>query len=111
MSDNPNVIPQSERYAGLKETLLGYVEQLTAARKIDAVVAQQPLPFASLVLPWIAEKDAASEDLQWVPARKKEIERLGFDGDTANKKLEEILAADKHLRECCPGDFSFGSLS
>ena len=35
---------------------------------------------------WLAEQDASADDLQWVPARKRETEALGFEGETSTVK-------------------------
>jgi hypothetical protein len=86
--------------------LFGYVEQVAELRRKHPAIAQQVLPFVSLLFAWLAEQDAGAEHLDWVPGRKKEVEEMGFNGADVKRSLEGILANDKHLRECFPALFN-----
>jgi hypothetical protein len=98
------VIPESERFAGLKDLLAQFVNVVAAIRDAYPRLAQEwPQFFLSLSYPWIVDETMLSDDKKnFLECRKQEIAELKFDGAAAKKKLEEVLATDKHLAECCP---------
>jgi hypothetical protein len=103
MSDQ-ELIPTSERYGRLKDILFGFVDQIVAIRSANPNLADNKLiSFVFLALPSLVELEGLPpEQRQLVEQRKAEVSRLGFDPEGARLALEEVLAADKHLRECCP---------
>src|SRR5258708_4828430 len=98
------VVPQNERYPGLKRVLFDYVYEMAKIQQNNPNVAeQQALFFTFLTFPWLAAMDGLTEEQRLYQDRRKfEIAQLGFDGERAKEVLSEILAADVHLRECCP---------
>jgi len=102
MAANPMIVPAEERYPGLRETLFRFVDQTAAMRAKHAELRQQPFPFLSLAAPWIVQEGLDPVQQDWFARRKIELEGLGFDGVAVSQSLTAILAADKHLRECCP---------
>jgi hypothetical protein len=98
------VIPESERFAGLKDLLTQCVDIITAIRDKYPKLAQEwPQFLLFLLYAWIVdETELSDEQRQFLERRKREIAELGFDGPEGKKKLEEVLARDKHLAECCP---------
>jgi hypothetical protein len=103
MATNPMVIPVGERYGKLKEFLFEYVEIVAKLRTSNKAPAEQQLSFFFLMYPWLADPAVMpSEQKALMERRKAEITQLGFDAERAKKYLEDILANDKHLAECCP---------
>ena len=104
MATNPMVIPESERFAGLKDLLTEYVNVVARIRNANPNLAQEwPQFFLFLSYPVIVDQSLLSDDQkQFLERRRREIAELNFDGGEAKKKLEEVLARDKHLAECCP---------
>ena len=84
--------------------LFGYVDEIAKIRqKNPNLVEQQALFFTFLTFPWLAAVDVLTDEQRaYQDRRKPEIAQLGFDGERAKQVLNEILAADVHLRECCP---------
>jgi hypothetical protein len=96
------VIPTPERDGLLEERLFRFADQLVALHRSNAQLPEQ-LPFVALTFPWLVDLSTMSQDQRnYQEQRKGEISALGFDGDLAKGQLEETLANDKHLRECCP---------
>ena len=103
MANDQMVIPPNERYKRLKSVLFEYTERIVALRNANPkIAAQQPLFFTFLTLPWLAPFGLTEDQRNYQERRKVEIAELGFDSEQAKRDLEEILANDKHLRECCP---------
>jgi hypothetical protein len=104
IASNPLVIPHGERFGNLKPILFEYVDIVAKLRDANTNLAsQQPSFFLFLAFPWVADKTLlSSEQVGFLERRKKEITQLGFDGDRAKKHLDEVIANDKHLAECCP---------
>jgi Apea-like HEPN len=104
MSANPMIIPESERYGGLKPLVFEYVDIVARIRDARQDLAQQwPQFFLYLALPWVVDPMQLSpEQKEFLEGRKREITELGFDGAEAKKRLEDVLARDKHLADCCP---------
>lgn len=98
------VIPQNERSSALKQILFEYVNLIANLRNADPNLAkQQPSLFFFLSFPWLVEQNTLTADQKdFLERRKLEAAQLGFDGERAKKQLEDILAVDKHLAECCP---------
>lgn len=103
MATSPMVIPVVERFGNLKQILFEYVEIIAAIRNANPnLVEQQPSLFSFLVFPWVvdyAQLSPAQKD--FLERRKLQVGELRFDGERAKGVLEEILAGDKHLAECC----------
>jgi Apea-like HEPN len=104
MSTNPMVIPESERYRNLKALISEYVEVVASVRDANPKLAQEwPQFFLFLAYPWIVNQTQLSNDQNsFMERRRSEIAELGFNGGAVKKRLEEVLANDKHLAECCP---------
>ncbi|HEU5403706.1 MAG TPA: hypothetical protein VFU86_20290 [Terriglobales bacterium] len=104
MVTNPMVIPVAERYKKLRDLLMEYVQIIAALRDANPNMAQQwPQFFLFLTYPWIVDQTSFTRDQrQFLEQRKAEIQALKFDGETAKKRLAEVLASDRHLAECCP---------
>lgn len=104
MATNPMVVPVAERYGKLKEFLTEYTDIVAGLRDANLSLAQQwPQFFLSLTYPWIVDQTLLTTDQKkFLEHRKLEIRALKFDGDTAKKRLQEVLASDRHLVECCP---------
>jgi hypothetical protein len=98
------VIPESERFTGLKDLLTQSVNVVAAIRDKYPKLAQEwPQFLLFLLYAWIVDETQLSdEQRQFLERRKREIAELGFDGAEGKKKLEEVLTRDKHLAECCP---------
>src|ERR1700729_4275313 len=102
MATHTMVIPTPERDGLLKERLFRFADQLVALHRSNAQLPEQ-LPFVTLTFSWLVDLSTMSQDQRnYQEQRKGEISALGFDGDFAKGQLEETLANDKHLRECCP---------
>lgn len=100
------VIPKEERFPGLRAVMLQHVDEVAAIRGQTREFAQQPLLFLFLCFPWVADLNLLSAEQKGaVERRAREIQGLPFDGEAVRNQLTEILAADKHLRECCPSLF------
>lgn len=104
MSANPMVIPESERYGKLKDFVSEYVGIVANIRDANPKLAQEwPQFFLFLSYPWIVDQAQLPRDQkEFLGRRQREIVELNFDGAEARKRLEEVLANDKHLAECCP---------
>jgi hypothetical protein len=104
MTANPMIIAVAERYENLNHILSEYVEIVARLRNGNPNLARQwPQFFLFLSYPWILDQPFATDDQKEFLARRRlEIQDLGFDGDAAKIQLEEILANDKHLADCCP---------
>jgi hypothetical protein len=97
------VVPPNERYPGLKPALFDFVDQLAKIREDNPNLAEQSLFFTFLTFPWLAAAGTLTQEQIFHQERRKlEIEQLGFDGERAKRILDDILAKDQHLRECCP---------
>jgi len=98
------VVPPNERYPGLKPVMFDFVDKIAKIRQDNPNLAeQQPLFFTFLTFPWLAPAGALTEEQRLYQDRRKlEIAQLGFDGERAKQILDDILANDRHLRECCP---------
>jgi hypothetical protein len=103
MAANPIIIPASERFGKMRELLDGFVDIVARLRNENPQLVQQwPQFFLFLTYPWIVDHTLLTADQRtFLERRTKEIQDLGFDGDATKKKLEEILANDTHLRDCC----------
>ena len=84
--------------------LFDFADKIAKIRQDNADLAErQPLFFTFLTFPWLVAADALTEDQRlYQDGRKVEIAQLGFDGERAKQTLDDILAKDRHLRECCP---------
>jgi Apea-like HEPN len=104
LATNPMVIPESERFAGLRDLITEFVDVVAAIRDAYPKLAQEwPQFFLFLSYPWIVDETLLSDDQkQFLERRKQEIAELKFDGAAGKKKLEKVLARDKHIAECCP---------
>ena len=100
---NDNVIPTEQRYPGLADFLIPQSE-IVARIKTEKVglIPDTAAPFLYLVYPWLGQ--AANEDQKiLLSTRRREFETAGFNGDAVRSTLADIIANDKHLRECCVG--------
>jgi hypothetical protein len=104
MAANPMVIPEAERYAGLKAAVFEYTDRVARIEAANPNLARQwPEFFLFLVYPWILDRGQLSaEQKGFLDRRKVEVAALGFDGERVKAQLEGILAGDRHLAECCP---------
>lgn len=104
MSASAMVIPEAERYAGLRPAVLGFVESVAQIRTANPDLAREwPQFFLFLIYPWILDRGQLSpEQKDFLERRRREVAALDFDGEKATKELEGILAKDTHLSECCP---------
>jgi hypothetical protein len=104
MSANPMVVPESERYGQLKALVFEYVDIVARIRDTSPNLAQQwPQFFLFLAYSWIVDPTQLSaEQKEFLEHRKREITELKFDGAAVKRQLEDVLAGDKHLAECCP---------
>jgi len=98
------VIPTSERYSKLKEVISKYVELLASIRTQNPnLIPHRATTFLLLAYPWLADDLATTPDQKAVLVRNRQLfSGLGFNGEEIKNELEETLAQDKHLRECCP---------
>jgi hypothetical protein len=98
------VVPESERYGQLKSIVFEYVDIVARIRDASPNLAQQwPQFFLFLAYSWIVDPTQLSaEQKEFLERRKREITELRFDGAAIKKQLEDVLAGDKHLAECCP---------
>lgn len=104
MSANPMVIPEPERFGRVKEFLFQFVDGVAKIKNANPQLAQQwPQFFSFLAYPWILDRGSLANDQKaFLEQRRRENAALGFNGEEAKNRLEEILANDKHIRECCP---------
>jgi hypothetical protein len=86
---------------------LNFVDTVARLRDGNPALAKQfPQFFLYLTFPWVADQALLGKVQQDVLQRRKlEIKALNFDGDATRKQLEQVLANDKHLVECCPSLF------
>src|SRR5208282_3165687 len=105
------VIPENERYAGLKATLFSLVDRLASLRSAHPeIAAQQPMLFVFLMFPSLVAVEVLTEDQRLhQDQRKAEITQLGFDVERAKQELEEIREGDAHIRECCPSSLQLAA--
>ena len=88
----------------LKEILLGHIELLLSIRSSNPNLNPQgPTTFLLLAYPWLVDYSMLTSDQTAIlEQRKQSFGALGFNGEQVRAELEEILARDKHLSECCP---------
>jgi hypothetical protein len=98
------VIPEAERFGRLKDFLIQWVDSVAAIKNANPQLeGEWPHFFVFLLYPWILEAAVLSDDQRaLLEQRKREILGLNFNGEEAKGRLEEVLANDTHLHECCP---------
>jgi hypothetical protein len=101
------VIPETERFPGLREFLFRFLDDVVEANKHkpDLLAARPVDTFWALTLPWILELEVQNPnpDLRkMIDARKTAISIAGYDGGRVARDLKDIQETDKHLAECCP---------
>ncbi len=99
---NPQVIPLVERSPILMDFLSRQVREVARLRReIPALLHLQTTPLLALCYPWIVQPapPAHAQELAEIRVR---LQAAGFNGEGAVAELEQILAQDRHLRECCP---------
>jgi len=83
-------IPVEERFPQLKESLIRYASLVTKVRAYDKqLIPPNVGQISFLCRSWISDQ------------RQAELLKAGFNGAETISELENILARDKHLRECC----------
>lgn len=102
------VIPEGQRWPGLREYLGWALSGIREAVRNRPNLAFYPSPFTFLCYPWLAPSGWAPPEIldQW----RKERQSLPFDGERAKAGLEACLAADQHLRQCCPTPLDLAAL-
>ncbi|HET8826606.1 MAG TPA: hypothetical protein VFM77_15810, partial [Terriglobales bacterium] len=92
MSALPMVIPESERFTGLRELLFQFVETVAGIKAANPLLAKGfPQFFSFLSYPWVLEIAAQSDDQKmFLEQRRQENLALKFNGDKAKKLLEGI---------------------
>jgi len=98
------IVPPSERFAGLKQVLFDYLDEIARIRRDNPNLApQQSLFFTFLIFPWLVDLEALTgEQRAYQDRLKLQFAEVGFDGERAKAVLNEVLANDVQLRECCP---------
>ena len=98
------IVPQNVRFSGLKRVLFDYLDEIARIRQDNPNLApQQSLFFTFLTFPWLVDMRALTDEQREYQERLKlQLAQAGFNGERAKEALNEILANDVHLRECCP---------
>ena len=96
-------VSPNERFTGLKQALFGYLDEIARIqREYPNLAPQQPLFFTFLTFPWLVDMEVLTEEQRAYQDRLKlQLAEAGFDGQRAKAILNEVLAKDLQLRECC----------
>jgi len=106
MIADPMIIPTAERCDKLRQILFEWADQLATIRKNKPnLIPQRPTTFLLLSYPWLATDLVAADQKTSLERNQGLFSALGFDGQHVSEKIQEILARDKHLAECCPTPF------
>jgi len=100
----PYIIPAEERAPELKGYLFAQASNIARIKSQNVQLIPESVisPFFYAVYPWIFEALNAEQEALFA-SRRAEFEAAGFVGGAVRQGLTEILAHDKHLRECCVG--------
>jgi Apea-like HEPN len=100
----PYAIPMEERAPELKEYLFAQANSIARikSRNPQSIPESTISPFFYAVYPWIVAASNAEQEAIFA-ARRAEFEAAEFIGGAVRQGLIDILAHDKHLRECCVG--------
>jgi hypothetical protein len=97
------IIPPEERFAGLKDFLIAQSKTVARIKNENTQLLPDTVsPFLFLAFPWLFEPSDVTQK-EFLSARRREFEGVGFDGDAVRYSLNDILAKDTHLHECCGG--------
>lgn len=100
--DSPTLaIPDQERSPSFPQFVHYFVDATANFKAANEGFPHQTNLFYSLVYPWVIDPAGDNEIETALESRRKELSDRGFDGLEAKQKLEQILAEDSHLRDCC----------
>jgi hypothetical protein len=94
-----NAIPEEERSPRLKPFLLELIREIERLQKSELSKEWPHVEnFSALIYPWMVTRETVTDEGQ---RTRTAAEKYGFDGTKNQKKLNQILAEDLHLKKCC----------
>jgi hypothetical protein len=95
----PQPVPESHRSIKLKAYLRNWAEHLVSIRKGNPELLKGVnLPFHYLCYFWLVPTEQRNSS---VTQTFTQVQASGFEGERIGAELNEILAEDRHLKECC----------